>query len=76
MTIAMETLYRDTANSPITGNVMLVDDYETTTKIDFDTIADQIWEMMYEKPVLVQCPYCSSGNTFDSGNCIQCGAPI
>ena len=41
-----------------------------------EDMIDQMWARLYERPVIVHCPWCNSGNTFDSGNCVQCGGAI
>lgn len=48
----------------------------TSKKISIGSIADKIWAQLYARPVLVACLHCNSGNAFDNGNCIQCGAPL
>lgn len=46
------------------------------TNIKYGNVADEIWEKMYEKPVIIRCKHCSSPNIITSLRCTQCGAPL
>jgi hypothetical protein len=48
----------------------------TTTKYQMETLSENLWKKMYEKPVIVRCEHCKSPNIITSLECIKCGAPL
>ena len=70
MTYINDFLRVDVDNTPLSGKLTLGD------ALLSEEMIDQMWARLYERPVIVHCPWCNSGNTFDSGNCVQCGGAI
>lgn len=47
-----------------------------TLNVITDDLVQQLWQEMYQQPVIVRCSYCNSHNVISSPTCIQCGAPL
>ncbi len=41
-----------------------------------DEVVQQLWQKMYQQPVIIRCSHCNSHNVISSATCIQCGAPL
>lgn len=39
-------------------------------------VAEQLWDMMYNKPVIIPCPWCAAHNAITNPCCIMCGGPM
>jgi hypothetical protein len=48
----------------------------TTTKYQMETLSEDLWKKMYDKPVIIRCSHCRSPNVITNLECIKCGAPL
>jgi len=43
---------------------------------DLDSLVDQLWKKMFDKPAIIPCVHCNSHNAYTNPVCVSCGAPM